>query len=537
MCAALSQSQEETIREASVLEVIHLSDLHFGEKFVGNETPAREGVFDLCQSILNDLPGLNVSIPVSNAAGHWEMQKMDYERIVCITGDFVETGDFKEFKQAQHFVEQFRQGLGRAFPEKMESIFVVPGNHDLSYDEETPEQRWVWWAKFYNTLHGTNVLPENPYDIVKLHQHPRLPLAVLTIHSEAYVAKGDPYLQCGIIDGPQMEKLQTELETAAEQDKFRQAIKIALVHHHPILIPSLVEPGRGVQQKKDAGGKQKESMDPGYDAIIGAPRLLSLLHDHGFHLLLHGHKHYPHTFTEDVVNAFKRENDHAMLVIAGGTAGSTELTREGEPAQCYNRILIHWNPRRRTVRAEVHTRRLVTKHPKTRDTLPRKRWHWETARIVDRDLSPATAGPRPAAHHWKPQAPPARTENSSKMRSNEYTRLKQNFPMVEVLPGLVPNQGYEIKFWIMRHDSADRPYLKEEYALQKVTWSAGPKFPSLTITREEDQNFCGIFHAYGSTLLVAELDFVKGDPQLTSIYIGLPTAATAPESPPSTSKN
>ncbi|MEZ5952199.1 MAG: hypothetical protein R3C12_24015 [Planctomycetaceae bacterium] len=56
---------------------------------------------------------------------------------------------------------------------------------------------------------------------------------------------------------------------------------LALIHHHPVLIPALVEADRN------------------YDAVLRSGHLLNLLNKYGFHLVLHGHKHWPCTFTVD----------------------------------------------------------------------------------------------------------------------------------------------------------------------------------------------------------------------------------------------
>ena len=77
-----------------------------------------------------------------------------------------------------------------------------------------------------------------------------------------------------------------------------------MVHHHPILLPTLAEPGRG------------------YDAINGAQHLLTMLHRYGFHVLLHGHKHYPHTFHENVRNAFERTDEHTLVKTCGDLCSS-----------------------------------------------------------------------------------------------------------------------------------------------------------------------------------------------------------------------
>src|SRR5262249_23143064 len=60
--------------------------------------------------------------------------------------------------------------------------------------------------------------------------------------------------------------LRRQLEEFRERHKDTSDdwIKVALVHHHPILLPSFIEAGRGV------------------DAIMNSSSLLSLLREHGF---------------------------------------------------------------------------------------------------------------------------------------------------------------------------------------------------------------------------------------------------------------
>jgi hypothetical protein len=84
---------------------------------------------------------------------------------------------------------------------------------------------------------------------------------------------------------------------------LQRAIKIALIHHHPVLIAALAEPGRG------------------YDAVLNSGRLLTILRKHGFHMILHGHKHDPYVFTEDSRSAFRTSSQNPILIAAGGSVG------------------------------------------------------------------------------------------------------------------------------------------------------------------------------------------------------------------------
>ena len=116
-----------------------------------------------------------------------------------------------------------------------------------------------------------------------------LGVVVACINSSIYVCKDSEDEQRGQVDDRQLE---TSLPGNQPKRKSKAHGDPGLgdstrdVHHHPVLIPSLAEPGRG------------------YDAVMRSAQLITILKEYGFHLLLHGHKHHPHVFTEDVRNAF-----------------------------------------------------------------------------------------------------------------------------------------------------------------------------------------------------------------------------------------
>src|SRR5262249_54356895 len=152
-------------------------------------------------------------------------------------------------------------------------------------------------------------------------------------------------------------------------------IRIALIHHHPVLIPPLTEP------------KKK------YDAVVNGGRLLNLLREYGFHLVLHGHKHYPYNFTYDARSAFHAlpasngnivPGEDRLVIVAGGSAGSRTIPDLGMKCNCYNQITLRWNRDFGHVRVRIETRRLRSRDDRNNLLEP---WEWSWDRLDQDDRS------------------------------------------------------------------------------------------------------------------------------------------------------
>lgn len=252
---------------------------------------------------------------------------------------------------------------------------------------------------------------------------------IVTLNSAVYVEKNMPDEIRGRVAAKQIDTLAKRLR-AIPPSRLRSAIRVALIHHHPILIPDLVEPGRD------------------YDAVHNSAQLLTVLRKFGFHLLLHGHKHNPHVFTEDSVSAYRKGEPHPILIVAGGSVGSDELPpRSGN---CYNRIVVKWNPAADQTRVCVTTRGLRVVDDDEHDLLPWD-WTWQTMRVDDRQFIGGEVLPNGRAEQARPfdasVDAPAETE-----RSAEYQRLRFYFPVAAVMPSLQPGQVNEARVWIVRHN-------------------------------------------------------------------------------------
>jgi len=466
--------------------IIHLSDPHFGPKHRFNpeptpagDIPPRRGYPTLLQKLSESLDGPDPQCPV----------------LICMTGDFAETGSSTEFKEAMGFVIGLAGTKIFGKQRGLASTFVVPGNHDVSFTQNSPDLRLAPYAWFLNGLYGAGAAGNDPNTWPLLHDHfDESGVVLLTLNSSMYVQKDMPDQDRGQLDVDQLARVEQSLERM-DQKRLHQAIKIALIHHHPVLIPSLAEPGRG------------------YDAVHNSGRLLSILRHFGFHMILHGHKHNPYVFSEDSRSAFRTTLQNPILVAAGGSVGSTAIPLNRW--NCYNRISIKWHPAAGQARLLIETIGLSVYDAEGVEALPAN-WAWKTLRREDIHFLRGECIPHCASgvelitqstQEWK----------ADDKRPEEYLRLRGNMLSVEVRPSLRPEQGYEAVAWITPHKR--RP---EDIPLT-VEWSAGHKFKHKSLlTPALDDRFCTAFDYWGPMLIQARLEFSDGKVEYGFIYARIP---------------
>ncbi len=503
------------------VELIHLSDMHFGEdhRFAPGLTPdgvpaAAGGYPTLADCLLSDLlnennepPRPTLSGPVLPASIYsesrdWNVPPMP--KLLCLSGDFTVGATLEEFNQAADFIKKLCAAQPSGLGVDGSRIFVCPGNHDLDYEAKDPKLRWSEYASFLGEIYDARFKAADAERFGGVRVCDETGVIVLSLNSEMEVHNQPRNKTRGDLSQAQLHWAQRLLE-AVPKSKRRDYIKVALVHHHPILLPTLAEAGRG------------------YDAINGAQHLLMLLHRYGFHLLLHGHKHYPHTFHENVRNAFERNDEHALLVVAGGSCGSRGLPDKQGATQTYNRICIHWDAEQGTTRVQVVTRGLV-RHDEDGTDLLAPEWHWQTLATDDRHLLLGRRArvPSPSAMRYLAPGPADSVEYAA--RAGEYGRTRGNFPVAEVRPSLLPGQTNEVLLRLVSHPSMSRLPGDDPVA---VTWSAGYKFPKVHVTRDEDPEFCAVFAYYGGALMQASLEFADG--YRCDLFIYAPMFAAVPE--------
>jgi 3',5'-cyclic AMP phosphodiesterase CpdA len=472
------------------LLVIHLSDIHFGSRHAFNPPKGPEGnplstagLPTFTELLLDDLVADDPICPVC----------------IAITGDFTSKCEEQGFRQAAEFVDKLAKANIFGKPRGKSNIAFVPGNHDVDFQKTDEGLRWYLWAKFARAATGKSYPAGLPLDFVELHDHSEDGFALLTLNSEVHVRKGSDDEFRGQIDQEQLAKVATLLEN----NKTRLKLRIALIHHHPVLIPHLVEPCRQ------------------YDAVLNSGLLFNLLNKHGFHLVLHGHKHWPCAFTSDARNAYESAYVRPIMIVSGGSVGSNELPKNTD-VNCYNRIWLKWNSGSEEMRVRVETRGLQRRDEHNQE-VPAARWTWKTIGLDDRSFY---RGDRvPPVSSVRRSSPRPKGDAAETVRKSEYERCRNNIAVVEVRPSFDPAEKYEAVFWIVGHSGKDgKDYRAPRDIPVQVTWSAGPKFMQKTVRHEDDARFAGSYSYYGPMIVQAELEFPDRKKELLHVYARIPSA-------------
>lgn len=486
-----------TSRDPPQLVIFHLSDIHFGRNHrfqpdpdAAGTVPLDRGFPSLFEKLKEDLQ----SFEALHADG------TPPQLAVCITGDLTQTASHSEFREAESFIRGLadtplfggKLGLSR--------VLCIPGNHDLKYDEHAVGPRWTEYAEFYKRLFNTHLDREHPEDFAQLIESPDLAGCIfLCINSAASVVKNDVEAKRGRIDQTQLQKIDNLLRRVPAAE-LQHSLKIALIHHHPILIPDLVEAGSN------------------YDAIYNSGLLLSKLRAYGFQLVLHGHKHFPVTFSDDSRSAYSSSDPIPMVVAAGGSIGSRALPSARSAVNCYNQISMKWDSSADQYRIRIETRGLDIWDEQGRPEIPAL-WKWKTLAIDDRHyLAP---GRRPAPSNCEKVLHSDCADLKTK-RELTYAATRGYFPVADVMPSLKPGVHYEAHVWLVKHvnkSSVEAPI--------KVTWYAGPKFQVRRMQSSSDDKFCVIFHYYGPMLVQCTLEFSDGSIEHCYIYIRRPESYSA----------
>jgi 3',5'-cyclic AMP phosphodiesterase CpdA len=498
------------------LTIAHLSDLHFGAKHrfqppipPDGHPATAEGWPKLLDLLQRDWMGgtfADREAPPTPSGFPPAMLKDGQPEpnarvIVAMTGDLTETASDTEFADARAFALGCASASIMGWSMRPQDLFIVPGNHDLQWDKKTVEGRWLPYCHMRGILEKVSVDPAAPQKLTRIVDQSSDGLIVAEVNSCAYIERGVE--NRGQVDQKAIASLRDELDRIDAKARER-AIKVALMHHHPVHLPGLAESSEG------------------YSALVNSNRLLERLRDYGFHLILHGHKHTPFTFWYDPACAWISNTAYPLMIAAGGTAGSTELSGNSGAVNTYNVITLRWDPLLRSVRIHVETRGLVTSRADNAPLDP-DQWHWRTLRVSDRHF----ALPRDTAvadRGLSRQPTPPELAGFESPRQQAIRETRRNFPVVEILPSLDPQQGNEARVRI------EGQVGKEGYELPtRVEWWAGPAFKNIVeVKREHDPTFGARFTYWGPMLIQARLHWNDGTWAEAHIFAPLPSDATPP---------
>lgn len=465
--------------ESKHLQILHLSDLHFGGSHFLNENLDEGGV-----TLASTLEARLAEIP------------KDIPLLICLTGDFADKALQGEFAKAKTFIDQVRAALSQM----RHRFFIVPGNHDVKFTEDSRASRYSEYLNFHNCVFNTRFAPTHLEEVPIVHDiFDDFGAIVACFDSSQYVKKDTEEADRGRIDQNQIKRFEDDF-VKIPVDRRKNAIKIAMIHHHPILIPYLHEE------------------DKQYDAVKNSSMMMQILKKHRFHVILHGHKHKPFTFTDDIVAGFQSDSDPSLMVVAGGSAGSLYTGGEGS-TQTHNYIRINFDPVRDRSRIRVETYGLENKFDRKGRETYKSAWKWETIRVDDRDFES------------KDRDPLVQVASSSKCDRNDYQDIEEirvkeykssrgNLLAVKVQPSLEPEQAYIATVWLVKHDSVSSADKAE--TPKRVVYTAGSKFPVIEVKDDVHLCFAVKFEYYCPMLIQARIEFEDGHVHHANIYALMP---------------
>ncbi len=473
------------------LKILHLSDIHFGNhQFDPPLTPSGDNADSTgYPSLVDSLKDV--------------LAKM-MPNIVIISGDITQKAKSSEFKPATRLLAELAEIVGG--PER---LFLVPGNHDVIYTESDINARWTPYCDFYNNFFQ---LPQNisakrnfissndPNRLTQvIDRSASLGLVVVEINSSTFVHRGSADEHRGQVTTDTISRIDDEL---AKLPLLNNCIRLAVIHHHPILLPVFAEPGRQ------------------YDAVVNSGHLLRVLRRHGFHAIFHGHKHYPHVFSDDSLCSWDDGEHIPLIVIAGGSASVLHNELPNSPKRSNTVNIVTVKSTKNSARVLIETFGLNCFDSSGHMDLPQK-WRWSLRRTIDRVIR------RPAATSSKKATSLLNfslgTDGCGEPeRIAVYEKWRGNMPTAEIVPSTLSGQEYEVVFRIEPHNRGpqDIPLV--------VEWSAGPKFPIIRCEAGANPTFEARLHYFGGMLIQARMQFAT--PHKGSIFTDAYVYAPIPRS-------
>ncbi len=308
------------------IRIAHLSDLHFGEKF-------------------------NIAL--------WRAVKDEIKRskpeLLIVSGDMVDHPSPIQLLAAKCELRSFAEGMNA-------KLIVVPGNHDVKsggwwgrrkdwferifYNDDTSEAEAIAMRDFGEPLGFTEFYRSDPKptiglldglkrDLVggssfaaHLPNAPKKPLVNQTGINKVLVATLDSNsvgkrisFATGRVDDRELEALQAELRAITDP----YFLRIAVIHHHVLPI-AFAKAGRILGSEP-------------LMVLHNAGTVLSILSEHRFDIVLHGHHHVAQFARLDLSPS--DETGHTMAVVSAG-CGALETENDAE-GNCFNLITVAAN--------------------------------------------------------------------------------------------------------------------------------------------------------------------------------------------------
>ena len=271
--------------------IIHLSDLHFGEKhdFAIPESGKNVvGKDSLVNALLADL----------------SKQKIAFSDIalVLITGELTCKASPHEFHEAERFINELQDKLGLSPVQ----IVCVPGNHDVEWVDESANLNYEAELNYKN-------FSKNIYNVEPSQFLGRFSEFLINGKKIAVIAFNSCRLEShenagmGYISSEQFREASRLL--SMEEEPFHYII--ALLHHH-VLPVNFTE--------------YYSSKSKAVSLLLDSEALQQFLVENNVDVVMHGHQHQPYySQLRRVIPAGiaggEKEIDNSVTVIGGGSAG------------------------------------------------------------------------------------------------------------------------------------------------------------------------------------------------------------------------
>jgi 3',5'-cyclic AMP phosphodiesterase CpdA len=278
--------------------ILLLSDLHFSEKkeyFAFNECKLKSE--HSTKSLSESVKEVCASKDIASA---------------IVAGDLTWCGSREEFAYA----EQFIFGLVNHFQINRKLITIVPGNHDIIFNENeykdkdkveigfADEKSKLNYVHFYKQIYDTK---PNEYLAIgkKIILKNRLPIDIVGINSNCLQQNKNHFRGMGFVGHKQLNMIEQEMNW--DEDSY--AFKILVLHHHIHPVEYIEEP----------------ALDYMYSMSLDAGLLSSFIVKNKINLVVHGHKHKEHFL--QIGSTTQENNLYHYNILGLGSTSSTNLAQ------------------------------------------------------------------------------------------------------------------------------------------------------------------------------------------------------------------
>lgn len=307
-----------------MLTILHLSDIHFGQLLPSQQKPDQSASAHVFAA--GDVP---LPEELAKAIASDPELQMPPDAVI-VSGDIGWSGQAEDYRYAAMFFAALRDRWPNV------PIAIAPGNHDVDRGSAGAGKRQDAFIDFLTTLLPADF--DRQYAPYKDKPSRERLIGVERIKTP----RGDDVLIVAINSAALLEDKSTPVvvtvETLEAVEQLLRDLKLPettlrlfVLHHH--LLP-FAEPGwSNVRDPR----KVPDTADP--STVANSAKLQSWLVQHGFQVVLHGHKHMSHG-RADVLWRHRDKEGRRLVIIGAGSAGVEGSHRAPLEPLSYNIIRV-----------------------------------------------------------------------------------------------------------------------------------------------------------------------------------------------------